>query len=38
MSPLDPTDVPALLAYDRAHVWHPYTSMTDPNLAYLFES
>ena len=19
-----------LLAYDRGHVWHPYTSMTDP--------
>ena len=24
------TDHDALLAYDRDHVWHPYTSMTDP--------
>ena len=24
-----------LLAYDRGHVWHPYTSMTDPVLARL---
>lgn len=38
MSPLDPTDVPALLAYDRAHVWHPYTSMTDPAPARVVES
>jgi adenosylmethionine-8-amino-7-oxononanoate aminotransferase len=28
----------ALLAYDRAHVWHPYTSMTDPAPVRVVES
>jgi adenosylmethionine-8-amino-7-oxononanoate aminotransferase len=27
-----------LLAYDRGHVWHPYTSMTDPTPVRLVES
>jgi adenosylmethionine---8-amino-7-oxononanoate aminotransferase len=30
MSPIPRGDAEALLAYDSAHVWHPYTSMTDP--------
>lgn len=28
----------ALLTYDRAHVWHPYTSMTDPTPVRVVES
>ena len=35
---LDSTDVEALLAADRAHVWHPYASMTAPGPVWLVES
>ena len=27
-----------LLAFDRAHLWHPYSSMTRPSTAFLVES
>jgi len=27
-----------LIAFDRAHIWHPYTSMTDPIPAFAVES
>ena len=31
-------DVAELLAADRAHVWHPYSSRTDPGPVHLVES
>ncbi|PKW27040.1 adenosylmethionine--8-amino-7-oxononanoate transaminase [Phycicoccus duodecadis] len=35
---MDDLDPDALLAYDREHVWHPYSSALAPTDAYLVES
>ncbi|KRE63430.1 adenosylmethionine--8-amino-7-oxononanoate transaminase [Nostocoides sp. Soil756] len=35
---MDDLDPDALLAYDREHVWHPYSSALTPTDAYLVES
>src|SRR5512139_4095723 len=32
------TDLASLLAFDRAHVWHPYSSALTPQDPYLVES
>ncbi len=37
-TPPPPADLEALLAYDRAHVWHPYSSALAPQDPYVVES
>ena len=34
----DGLDLEALLAFDRDHVWHPYSSALAPQAPYLVES
>ncbi len=36
--PVDGPDLPGLLAFDREHVWHPYSSALTPRTPYLVES
>ena len=38
MRRLAPADVETLLAFDRAHVWHPYSSALTPQAPYVVES
>src|SRR6476646_2605123 len=35
---MDDLDADALIAYDREHVWHPYSSALRPTASYLVES
>lgn len=38
MPAITPSDVTPLIAYDRDHVWHPYSSALSPGSPYLVES